>query len=258
VEPAIGLLAAIAFISFACEYMDVSIGMGYGTVLSPLLLIMGFHPLTAVPAVLLGQIVGGIVGGLTHYKVGNVQLKLVGNSLTTDAKVIIVLTGFGLLGAISGVFLAVSISEVVLCTYIGLMVLAIGIIIIWQRNKKRAMSWTGLMGIAIVSAFNKSISGGGYGPLVTSGQIVTGRGERNSVGSTTICEVAICTVGFISYLVLTGDISWQLAIATSCGSVLAAPLGAITISRVTPMKLKVVIGITTIILGVLTLGKAIL
>lgn len=42
-----------------CEYIDASIGMGYGTALTPQLLIIGLSPLEVVPAVLLGQLAVG-------------------------------------------------------------------------------------------------------------------------------------------------------------------------------------------------------
>jgi uncharacterized membrane protein YfcA len=54
--------------------MDASIGMGYGTTLTPILLIVGFPPLEVVPAVLLGQLVGGTVGGLAYHRLGNINL----------------------------------------------------------------------------------------------------------------------------------------------------------------------------------------
>jgi len=40
-------------LAFVCEFIDSSLGMGYGTSLTPILLLMGFHPLQVVPAVLL-------------------------------------------------------------------------------------------------------------------------------------------------------------------------------------------------------------
>ena len=48
------LFAAVAILALSCEYIDASIGMGYGTALTPLLLVIGFLPLDVVPAVLLG------------------------------------------------------------------------------------------------------------------------------------------------------------------------------------------------------------
>jgi hypothetical protein len=68
------------------------------------------------------------------------------------------------------------------------MVLIIGVWIIVKRNKKFLFSWRKLFAIGLISAFNKGISGGGYGPLVTGGQIINGRESKSSIGNTTLVE----------------------------------------------------------------------
>lgn len=109
--------------------------------------------------------------------------------------------------------------------------------------------------IGLLSAFNKGISGGGYGPLVTGGQIISGRESKSSIGNTTLVESVICLVGFISYLLLEGNIYWKLVIATSIGSILAAPFAAITVKKLNSDRLKLIIGIATILLGISTIVK---
>jgi len=44
--------------SFVMEVVDAAMGMGYGTILTPVLLMVGFDPLQVVPAVLVSQLVG--------------------------------------------------------------------------------------------------------------------------------------------------------------------------------------------------------
>ena len=265
------LFALIAIIALLCEYADASLGMGYGTALSPILLIMGFLPLQVVPSVLLGQLVGGLAGGFFHHKMGNInldfrhdqaikkRLRVLGYMpRSLDSKVIFILAICGFVGAIAAVFFALNIPTVALKTYIGIMVLSIGIVILIRRNRKTNLSWKGLVGIGLLSAFNKGASGGGYGPLVTGGQIISGREAKSAIGSTTFAEALVCIVAFVSYVVLKGDIFWKLAAATSIGSVVAAPLAAMTVKRIDTQRLKIVIGITTSVLGALTLVKAFL
>jgi len=263
------LFAAVAVLALLCEYMDAAIGMGYGTTLTPLLLIAGFSPLEIVPAVLLGQLAGGLIGGLFHYRVGNISLdfhrdekikrRLQGLGYlprSLDAKIIFLLAICGVVGVLAGVFSAVSIPEIVLKAYIGVMVLGIGIVILARRINRSTFSWKGLVGVALLSSFNKGISGGGYGPLVTGGQVISGREARSSVGSTTLAEAIVCIVGFLSYLlVVKGAIFWELAAATSIGSVTAAPFAALTVRKVNSDKLKLIIALATIVLGTFTLVK---
>jgi uncharacterized membrane protein YfcA len=264
------LLAAVILIALACEYLDASIGMGYGTTLTPLLLIIGFAPLEVVPAVLLGQLAGGLVGGVAHHRAGNITLdfrrdeKLIKERLrglgyiprSADSKVILVLASCGLIGALVGVLTAVNIPALVLQGYIGAMVLLIGVLILARGRRAGTFSWKGLMGVGLVSSFNKGVSGGGYGPLVTGGQIITGREARSSIGSATFAEAIVCAVGFLAYVFVEGEIFWRLAAATSIGSIVAAPLAAHTVKRIDPNMLKRVIGVATIALGAFTLLKA--
>ena len=266
-EITLALLVAVACTSLFCEYMDASLGMGYGTTLTPILLIVGFAPLEVVPAVLLGQLVGGLVGGLAHQRVGNISLdfrrdeEMIREKLrwlrylpkSRDAKVVSILVICGVVGALIGVFSAVNIPRVALKAYIGAMVLAIGIIILLRKVREGSISWKALVGVGLVSAFNKGISGGGYGPLVTGGQIISGGKARNSVGIATLAEGMVCIVGFLGYLFVAGDILWTLAAATSIGSIIAAPLAALTVRRLSSRNLKYVIAVLTIALGTYTL-----
>jgi hypothetical protein len=70
--PALFVIAI--FMALPCQYMSVAIGIGYGTVLTPLLLIIGFSPLQIIPTVLLSQLTGGVIGGLAHHRLGNINL----------------------------------------------------------------------------------------------------------------------------------------------------------------------------------------
>jgi len=263
------VFAGVSIVSFLCEYMDASVGMGYGTTLTPLLLLVGFLPLQVVPSVLLGQLVGGLIGGFSHHKFGNIKLdfrrdeefikrKLGGLGYipaSDDSKIILLLVICGAIGALAAVLFAVNIPRTILNTYIGLMVLGIGLLTIIYRNREFTFSWKGFTAIALLSGFNKGISGGGYGPLVTGGQIISGKCARSSVGNATLAEAFVCIVAFLSYFIIKGDIYWKLAAATSIGSIIAGPCAAFTVKKAQSKKLKLAIGILTTLLGILTLAN---
>ena len=268
-ELASSLFVVVVLIALLCQYLSVSLGVGYGTILTPLLLILGFSPLQVVPAVLLSQLVGGATGGIAHHWAGNIKLdfrrddKLVKERLrwlgylprSIDSKVIFILAASGVIGVLIGVFTALNIPQIALETYIGAMVLGIGLTIVLQRNRKAGFSWKGLAGLGLLSAFNKGVSGGGYVPLVTGGQIIIGGETRRSVGNTTVAVAIVCAVGFLSYLLIRGDVYWLLAGATGIGSIVAAPFAALTVKKLNAEKLRLVIGVAIILLGALTLAK---
>ena len=65
----------IVVLAFFAEYIDSTLGMGYGTTLTPLLMLLfGFGPLQIVPAVLFSELVTGLLAGFTHHSMGNVEL----------------------------------------------------------------------------------------------------------------------------------------------------------------------------------------
>jgi uncharacterized membrane protein YfcA len=53
-----------------------------------------------------------------------------------------------------------------------------------------------------VAAFNKGLSGGGYGPLVTAGQVVSGLPPKHAVAISSVAESFTCVVGLAAYLAL--------------------------------------------------------
>ncbi|MCL0064545.1 sulfite exporter TauE/SafE family protein [Dehalococcoidia bacterium] len=267
-EITIVLFVIVCLLAFSCMYLDASIGMGYGTALTPLLLLLGFPPLAVVPAVLLGQVVGGLVGGLAHHLVGNINLdfrhdekikeRLRGFGYmprSIDAKVVFLLVSCGIIGAVIGVLTAVNIPDIVLTAYIGVMVLGIGVVILVRGNRKAKLSWEGLAGVGLLGAFNKGIWGGGYGPLVTGGQIISGREVRSSVGSGAVAEAIVSVVGFLGYMLAVGHILWSLAGAIAIGSVVAAPFAALTVRRIGSQRLTFIVGLVALILGISTLAR---
>lgn len=272
-EVTVGLFLIIIGLAFLCEFVDASMGMGYGTILSPVLIIMGFDPLIAVPAVLLSQAFGGFTASTFHQKFDNVSFA----KDSKDLKIVLIISGFGIVATILAASLAINIPKVVLKTYIGVLVLVMGVVIL--LNKKLKFSWKKIVGLGIVSAFNKGLSGGGFGPVVTSGQIISGHEHKNAIGVTTLAEVPICTVGFITYLVIrTCKIietplletplsvffktmfspklfQWQLFLALLIGSVMVAPFAAFTTKSLKKKFMTVFLGILVIVLGVWTLLK---
>jgi len=255
--------------AFICEFVDSSLGMGYGTTLTPLLLLIGFNPLQVIPAILFSEFITGILAAIFHHKLGNAsfdfgkdekvatgRLRFLGYlPRSEDAKVSYVLVVLGILGVVSAVVFSLNVPKMVLKLYIGLMIFFIGVYIIFKINRPSKFNWRNFSIIAILSGFNKGASGGGYGPLVTGGQVVTGRGAKNAVGSTSLAEGIICLVGFLLYLLLKGNIEWTLALPLLVGAVLSTPLSAFTVKKIQERKMKLIIGVVTVMLGILTIIK---
>ena len=63
-----------------------------------------------------------------------------------------------------------------------------GVIVIRTRQKTITFSQTRLFVLGVVTAFNRALSGGGYGPLIRSGQLRSGVDAKKVVGLTSFIE----------------------------------------------------------------------
>jgi len=272
----IGTAVAIAVIAFCCEYMDSTLGMGYGTTLTPVLLLMGFSPMQIVPVVLLSELITGVMAGFFHHREGNVnfkpettdfslimnQLKALGyvesfkRGVPLHLKVALLLAVCSTVGTVGAVFLALNIPKFWLKIYIGALVLSMGVIMIICLNREFRFSWKKITALGIIASFNKGMSGGGYGPVVTGGQILSGVEGRSAVGITSLAEGLTCLVGVITYLLVARNpIDWRLAPIIIVGAVCSVPLSAVSVKRISSRHLKTAIAIITIVLGVSTLVR---
>lgn len=245
------IFLVIVLLAFLCEFVDSTLGMGYGTALTPVLLLVGFGPLAIVPCVLLSELITGITAGLVHHKVGNVSFK----RGSIHLKIALVLASCSIIGATLAVFIAINIPKIWLNTYIGLMVLGMGIIILLTLNKDFRFSWKKIIGLGSIAAFNKGMSGGGYGPVVTGGQILSGIQGNNAVGITSLAEGLTCVVGVIIFIASPVTINWGLAPSLIIGALLSVPFAAFVVKKMPTRTLKITIGLITLVLGLITILK---
>ena len=247
----IQIFLAITLLAFFCELIDSSLGMGYGTTLTPVLMMFGFAPLAIVPGILLSELITGITAGVAHHKAGNVNFK----RRSIHLKIALVLGMCSIIGAIIAVRIAINIPTLWLKIYIGLIVLSMGIIILLTLNKNFKFSWKKIIGLGSIAAFNKGMSGGGYGPVVTGGQILSGVNGNNAVGITSLAEGLTCIVGVIVFIVSPEIIDWNIAPSLMIGAMLSVPFSTFIVKNIPTKKLRIAIGLMTLLLGLFTLIK---
>lgn len=269
-------IIVIPVLAFVCEYMDSTLGMGYGTTLTPVFMLLGFSPMQIVPVILLSELISGISAGFFHHREGNVdfkpkttnisiikrQLRSLGyiesfkRGIPMNLKVALLLALCSIAGTVIAVIVAVNIPKFWLKLYIGCLVLAMGLIILICLNKEFKFSWYKVIFLGLVASFNKGMSGGGYGPVVTGGQILSGVEGKSAVGITSLAEGLTCLVGVISYIFISKNpLDWKLAPWVIAGAVLSVPLSAKSVKIMDARKLKLAIAVLTIILGSYTIYK---
>lgn len=234
--------------SIICGFIDSHFGMMYGTILSPVLLIAGFDPMIVIPSIIFSEICGSAVSTWRHNHFGNIIL----HKKSKDFLIPVLIAGLGILAVILGVFIAISIPKLWLKTYIGILCIVMGGVILLQKKFK--FSWKKMMGLGILSAFNKAISGGGFGPIVVSGQLILGRKGKKAIGTTEFAEMLICLVAFTVWILTKGLLTFDLLLLLTFGSLIGNYFGPLSLSKFeSEKKLKMILGILVIVLGIWTL-----
>ncbi|MFQ6060453.1 MAG: sulfite exporter TauE/SafE family protein [Thermoplasmata archaeon] len=247
-ELTLEVLIMIGFLSFLTEYVDATVGMGYGTSLVAILLIMGFDPLHFVPALLISQFVAGLIAGLAHHFVRNVDFTIG----SPDLKVASILSVCSIVGVVIAVFVAANLDPFYLKTYIGLLVLILGIVILVTIGRTFIFTWGRIIALGLVSAFNKGLSGGGFGPMATGGQILSGVETKSAIGITSLAEGIASIVGVIAWIF----VGWKevgFAIPLTLGALISVPLSAYTVKKIHARNLRAIVGIAILVLGAIIL-----
>ena len=247
----IEIFITLSLCAFTIELIDATLGMGYGTTLVPLLLILGFNPLKVVPAVVISQFLSDFLVSLLHHKFGNVNFSW--NSLNTRTALVLGLSG--VLAPIMSSMLAIRLPKFYLKAYISLTVILAGLFLIIKKSIGK-MTTKKMLTLAFVAGFNKGLTGGGYGPIVTSSQILLGVNEKNAIAVTSLAEGITCIMAVISYAIY-GLIDLNFTFYLTLGAMLATPIAAYLVKKAESEWLRIGVGLLCLLLGLITLIETI-
>lgn len=242
----------LIMLCFFCELMDSSLGMGYGTTLTPLLLAVGYDPLQLVPTILFSEFLSGFASSYFHHDTGNVDF----TRRSKDFRTALLLALGSVVGVAIGVNIAVQIPTNILKISIGLIIIIAGVSIWVLHNHALVYKTWKMFLLASVASFNKALSGGGYGPLMTSGQILSGVNGKASVGITSFAEGFTCLVGVILFFGKGKGLTLELLLPMVTGALLSVPFSTEFVKRINDTTLMKTIAIVTAALGLFTIYKA--
>ena len=251
-----GMMWGVILLALVFEFMDASAGMGFGTALTPVLLVMGFDPLQIVPVVLIQQSVAGLVGAFLHREFQNVEWSFKPLSETVRLCMVIAAAGTVLvLAATIGVYAVFDVPVLWIKLYVAVLLLGMGVISLVQSRRERPYRPNRLILFGALAGFNKGVGGGGYGPVVTIGGLLAGVPVKSMLAVTALSEGIVCLVAVAAWFVLsTGGVAVDYVLLPSI--MLASMVSAVIapyLTRVFPEKLwrivvpaycLVVVGIT--------------
>jgi len=231
-------------IGFAAEFIDGSLGMGYGVISSSMLIGIGLTPVLSSATVHLSEIFVSAASGISHLRFGNVDKKLFVRLLIP-----------GSAGAVTGAFILCNLPSEKMKPFVSIYLLAMGFIILYRSfGKKRPLSTEYKAGfLALAGGFFDAIGGGGWGPIVTSTLMARGYEPRKIIGSVNLAEFFITVAQGGVFIVLVKDLDLRTVIALILGGVASAPLAAYLCKKISSRKIMLLTGLLIVLLSLRSL-----
>lgn len=210
----------ILLAGFFAQLIDGALGMGYGVASSSILLSTGLNPAAISGSIHTAEIFASGASGISHYKFGNVNMKLFWRLVIP-----------GVVGAIAGALILVFIGERYsnwIRPLIAVYTLFLGIKFIVNafRKSPKVKKIKRYSLLAAIGGFFDSFGGGGWGPLVTTTLINSGRSFKYTVGTVSLTEFFVTFASALTFFQLIGISHWQTILALIIGGFIAAPIAA--------------------------------
>ncbi|MGH2800773.1 MAG: sulfite exporter TauE/SafE family protein [Thermoleophilaceae bacterium] len=235
-------LLVLLGVGLFAQLVDGALGMAYGATSSTLVLAVGYSPATASASVHMAELGTTLASGLAHRRFGNVDWRTVRR------------IGFpGAIGAFVGAVLLSNISAELAKPWMAAILLVLGAYVLVRFTlgrdpRPKGRPWVRgryLASLGLGAGFVDATGGGGWGPVATPTLLATGKIEpRKVVGSVDTSEFLVALAASIGFLVALGSqgIAFSVVFALLAGGLLAAPLAAWLVQKVTARLLGASVG----------------
>jgi uncharacterized membrane protein YfcA len=237
-------------VGFLAQMIDGALGMAYGVSSNTFLLSMGIPPAAASAAVHTAEVFTTGVSGVSHWRLGNLDWKLIKRLLVP-----------GVLGGVTGAYLLTSIDGNVLKPYVSGYLLIMGGVILYKAfthngdGEGKEVKQVGLLGL--IGGFFDALGGGGWGPIVTTTLVAGGKHPRYAIGSVNFSEFFVTLAQSITFILTLGFLQyWQIILGLLVGGVIAAPLAARLVKKLPVRTLMILVGILIILLSIRTIYQS--
>ncbi|HNV95809.1 MAG TPA: sulfite exporter TauE/SafE family protein [Bacteroidales bacterium] len=233
-------------VGFVAQLIDGTLGMAYGVSSTSFLITTGVSPAVASASVHASEVFTTGISGLSHWRFRNV-----------DKKLFIKLSIAGSVGAILGAYVLSSFDGDMIKPYITIYLLLMGIRIIFKVIKKKVQKkefkYHSILGF--IGGFVDASGGGGWGPVVTTTLIGTGKEPKLTIGSVNAAEFLVTIASSSIFTMMIGLTHWNIIIGMLLGGMLAAPLAAFLCHKINSRVAMVLVGLLIIGLSIRTLVK---
>ncbi|MEU4312669.1 sulfite exporter TauE/SafE family protein [Nocardia sp. NPDC024068] len=251
-------LLVFTLVGIGAQIVDGTLGMAFGVTATTLLVLSGTGAAHASAAVHFAEVATTLASGASHWKFGNI-----------DWKMVLRLGVPGGIGAFLGATVLSRISTESAAPVTAGILLAIGVFLVirfssrppveFVTSEKTAHSAKFLTPLGLFGGFIDASGGGGWGPVTTSTLLTTGRSApRTVIGSVSASEFIVSASASVGFLLgLGSDFFDNLLIIAglALGGVIAAPIAAWLVSRITPGVLGTGVGGLLVLTNARTLFK---
>ena len=244
------LLPFIA-VGFLAQLVDGALGMAFGVITNTLLIsVLGVPPARASASVHIVECFTTAASGISHIAHGNVDWRLFGRLVIP-----------GVIGGVSGAFLLSNIDASVARPFVMAYLAVIGVYLVWRawemshHHVHKAPRYIAALGLA--GGFLDAAGGGGGGPVVTSNLLVQGSEPRRTIGTVNAAEFVLTVTISATFLFALGAEAFsKAAVGLIIGGLLAAPIGAMLVKRVSAKWLLGLVGCVLLATSAWNLIKA--
>lgn len=235
---------------FLAQFVDGSMGMGYGTISTTFLLAIGINPAIVSSRVHTARVFSSGVSGFTHHRFKNVNKKLFKTLVIPGAVGAIIGATLSFWGQKYAIWVRLPLS--VYTIYLGYYIMRKPFVQTQYRSKVKRAGW-----LAATGGFLDAFAGGGWGTLVTSTLLSKRRTPRYVVGSVCLAEFFVVFTSSITFFVLLKTVPLADVAGLIIGGLIAAPIAARLVGKLPRKTMLLSIGALVILTSLLTLWRVI-
>lgn len=232
-----------------CGFVDACLGMGFGVTSTSVLVTFGVAPAIASASVHTAEAVVDIVSAISHWKLGNVDIRLSKHLLIP-----------GIVASVLGAIFLSGLNLSVAKPFVRVGLIIMGAMIIYEHIRpgmsknwmRKKMNKTRATVLGFIAAFVDVACGGGWGPLGTPALILAGEEPRKAVGVIEFTEPMISIAAVLTFGFILGfeSFMWDVTVPMIIGGVILTPFASYLTSKMPKKLLGILIGLWLVLLNV--------
>jgi hypothetical protein len=233
-------VAVFALVGAAAQFVDGTLGMGFGVTSATLLTVLGYSAVAASAGTHAAKVGTCFASGVSHWREGNV-----------DWRVLIAVGVPGAFGAFIGAVVLTNVAIDGARVWMAAILFLLGISIIARFGFGKSLlpemrlRTRNLWPIGLFGGFVDATGGGGWGPVATpSLMTVTRHAPHRIVGTVSASEFLVAVSASMGFLVgaSESDVPWLAVLGLIIGGVIMAPFAARFARRAPTRPLGVAVG----------------